>query len=320
MIKDEGITAARGGSTLENYIRIARIDHWFKNIFMLPGMALAMLFVDTISYRLLGPILIGILSTCLIASANYVINEWLDAKFDKYHPVKHKRPSVSGDVQAKYVYFEYALLVAGGLGLAAQVSYDFLAFSMLLLIMGILYNVKPFRTKDRVYLDVLSESINNPIRLLLGWSTIVSNMLPPSSILLSYWMGGAFLMGVKRYAEYRTIADKERAGLYRRSFKFYTEEKLLLSIFFYALSSSFFLGIFLIKYRIEFLLTFPLFALLFTWYLAMGMRPNSSTQDPEKLYKEPGFMSYAILLCVVVGALFVIDIPWLKIFLNRVDY
>lgn len=320
MIKDKSIIAVRNRSNLKSYIRIARIDHWFKNIFMLPGIALAMLFVDTVSYRLIGPMFIGILSTCLIASANYVINEWLDAASDKHHPIKNKRPSVAGNIQAKYVYFEYALLVVFGLGLAYQVSYDFLAFSVLLLIMGIVYNVKPIRTKDRIYLDVLSESINNPIRLMLGWSIVVSNMFPPSSILLAYWMGGAFLMGVKRYAEYRAIGDNERAGLYRRSFKFYSEQKLLLSIFFYALSSSFFLGIFLIKYRIEFLLTFPLFALLFTWYLAMGMRPNSATQDPEKLYKEPGFMSYLILLCTAVGLLFVIDLPWLQIFLNRIDY
>ena len=51
--------------------------------------------------------------------------------------------------------------------------------------MGILYNVEPIRTKDRAYVDVLSESINNPLRFLLGWSAIVSDVLPPSSVLLA---------------------------------------------------------------------------------------------------------------------------------------
>ena len=78
-------------------------------------------------------------------------------------------------------------------------------------------------------------------------------------------------MGVKRYSEYRFINDPERAVLYRKSFQSYTEQTLLLSSFFYALLSSFFLAVFLIKYRIEFVLSFPAFALLFVWYLAIGM-------------------------------------------------
>lgn len=57
--------------------------------------------------------------------------------------------------------------------------------SIFLLVMGVLYNVKPIRTKDRACVDVLSESINNPIRLVLGWAAISTIMLPPSSLLIS---------------------------------------------------------------------------------------------------------------------------------------
>ena len=91
--------------------------------------------------------------------------------------------------------------------------------AVLLLAMGIFYNARPLRTKDRPYLDVLSEAVNNPLRLLLGWFTLVGSVLPPSSILLAYWMGGAFLMAVKRFTELRGIADREAAGNYRRSFR-----------------------------------------------------------------------------------------------------
>ena len=30
--------------------------------------------------------------------------------------------------------------------------------------------------------------------------------IPPASIILAYWCGGAFLMAAKRYSEYREIA------------------------------------------------------------------------------------------------------------------
>jgi len=302
------------------YIAIARVDHWFKNIFVLPGTILAAIFFNLSIGEVLIPTLIALLSTSLIASSNYVINEFLDAEFDQHHPVKKNRPTVLGEIKGIYVVAEYILLVTAGLTLASTLTREFFGFAVILLIMGILYNVKPFRTKDRVYLDVLSESINNPLRLLLGWSAIVTGSLPPSSILLAYWMGGAFLMDVKRYAEYRFISDPSLASLYRKSFRFYTEEKLLIAAFFYALSSSFFLGIFLIKYRIEFLLSFPLFALLFSWYLAIGMKPHSPTQNPENLYKETNFVAYVVLLGLAVTALFFIDIPFLKHLVTRLDY
>ncbi len=305
---------------LPAYIHIARPDHWFKNIFMLPGMALALILSDISIDQALWPCLIALLSTCFIASANYVINEWLDAEFDRHHPLKQQRPSVAGNIQGKYVYLEYVLLICLGLGLAVQLTVEFLIFSVLLLIMGLLYNVPPFRTKDRVYLDVLSESVNNPLRLLLGWSALIGGSLPPSSLWIAYWMGGAFLMAMKRFAEYRFIDNPEQASLYRRSFKYYSEQSLLLSSFFYAISSAFFLGIFLIKYRIEFLLSFPLFALLFVWYTAIAMKPHSHSQTPEKLYREPQFLAYVVLLGLIVGILFFVDIPWMRHLVEPVHY
>ena len=302
------------------YLKIARLDHWFKNIFMGPGFVLALLFTGIKISNAIAPVFIAVLSTCLVTSANYVINEWLDAGYDHHHPTKWSRPSASGQVKARYVYLEYVLLSIAGLTLASLLTREFVIFSVFLLVMGLIYNVRPIRSKDRVYLDVLSESVNNPLRLLLGWSALISGSLPPSSIVIAYWMGGAFLMAVKRYAEFRAIGNAEQAGMYRRSFRYYTEEKLLLTSFFYALSSALFLGIFLIKYRIELLLSFPLFALLFVWYLAIGMKPHSQSQDPEKIYRERGFMAYVVFLGIVVMLLLIVDIPWLQFLVERLTY
>lgn len=303
-----------------DYIRIARPDHWFKNIFMLPGTALAIIFLGIDFSEAIVPTLIAIAGTCLVASANYVINEYLDRDFDRHHPLKKNRPSATGNIRARYMLIEYALLATAGLSIAASINDEFLVWSIVLLVMGVIYNVRPFRSKDRIYIDVLSESINNPLRFLLGWSAIAQGAFPPSSILIAYWMGGAFLMGIKRYAEYNFIDDSERAGMYRQSFQSYDSEKLLLSSLFYALTSAFFLGFFLVKYRIEFLLTFPLFALLFVWYLHLGMKKDSIAQRPEKMYQERGFIAYVVFLGLAVTALFFIDIPWLHWATNVTHY
>ena len=305
-------------AVLRDHIAIARVDHWFKNVFMLPGAALAaILSQDPPNAAAIGNLMIGILATSLIASANYTLNEWLDAEFDRHHPIKHDRPCAAGRVSQPLVYLQWGLLSVVGLGLSAVLGAQFLFFAVALLVMGIVYNVKPMRTKDRHYLDVLSESINNPLRFMLGWSAIVSNVLPPSSVLIAFWMGGAYLMAIKRYAEFRFIGDPERAGLYRRSFRFYTEQSLLLSAFFYGLSSSFFLGVFLIKNRIEFLIAAPFFVVLFVWYLLIGMRSDSVTQRPEKLYTQKTFMLYVGFLGALIAFLFFVDLPWMTVLVEH---
>ena len=296
-------------ATLRQYIAIARPDHWTKNLFILPGLFLGKLVSGVSTVDLLWPLLLGMIATCLISSANYTINEWLDREFDRFHPTKRSRPSVSGGIRAPGVYSQYAFLVITGLAVSWLINPGFLLASAVLLVMGVLYNVKPVRTKDRAYLDVISESINNPIRLCMGWLITVPNALPPSTILLGYWFGGAFLMAVKRYAEFRTIGDSQVAGLYRKSFQRYTSETLLASAVFHAMAASLFLGVFLVKYRIELILSFPFVAGLFTWYLRMGLRENSAAQHPEKLLGEGRFMLYVVALTIFMGSLFVIDIP-----------
>lgn len=293
------------------YIKIARPDHWVKNIFIMPGLVLALILIDMPDdwIAFIIKLAAGFFATCFIASANYVINEWLDAEFDKYHPTKKNRPVVSQNMKFSLVMAEYAVCIALGIGLSLVVNIPFLLTEVWLLVMGVLYNVKPVRTKDIVYLDVLSESINNMIRLLLGWFIVCEDVYPPSSILVGYWMAGAFLMAVKRYAEYRMIGDPKLAGSYRKSFAKYTEASLLCSSFFYALCATFLIGIFLLKYRIEYIVAIPFLFLLFCYYLYIAHKPDSAAQKPEKLFREKNLMMLVGVVAVLFVVLTVVDIP-----------
>ncbi|TKC59259.1 prenyltransferase [Pedobacter hiemivivus] len=331
-IIDQDIKEKR--AKLRDYIAIARPDNWVKNLFMVPGMLFALsIFHTPMDLFLVSKIILGIVSICLIASANYVINEYLDARFDRYHPLKKKRSAVVRVVNPIFVYTEYVILAIVGIVLAHAVSLKFLSMAGLLLIMGVVYNVKPFRSKDRVFLDVLSESVNNPIRFAAGWFIFTPalgmpntkwdldwiNTFPPVSIIIAYWMGGAFLMATKRFAEYRLIGDAEIAGRYRKSFKYYSENSLLVSMFFYGITCAFFMGIFLIKDRIELLVSFPFFALLFSWYLRIGLLNDSPVQGSEKLYTRKWFMIYLILFTTLLCVLMFVEIPWLHWFLQNAN-
>lgn len=303
---------------MKKYIKIMRIDHWIKQLFILPGFICALyLGKYNINSNIIIKLLIGILATSLIASANYVINEYLDAEFDKFHPIKKKRPLVEESVKGSIIWILwFALSVIGLLIGLFTINKYFFFMELWLLIMGILYNVKPIRTKDIFLLDVLSESINNSIRFMLGWFILPIEIVVPISILLGYWMGGAFLMAIKRYAEYNIIKNKTNAELYRKSFKYYNEKTLLTSAFFYAMCSIFFIGIFLIKYRIELIIAIPFIIGLFCYYFYISFKNDSVVQKPEKLYKEKGLMIYCLFIVILFIILMNIRIPWLDIFIK----
>ena len=104
-----------------------RLDHWIKQLFILPGVAFAFFMLPDIHIReRIGNLILGFLSTCFIASANYVINEWLDREFDRFHPVKKHRSIVENGADPRIIYGLYALLTLAGLGLAALVGTPFI--------------------------------------------------------------------------------------------------------------------------------------------------------------------------------------------------
>ena len=298
---------------IKPYLQIARFDHWFKNVFMLPGIVVALYAEpDLFSFSTGINLIIALLAAGMVASSNYILNEILDAEFDALHPVKKNRPIPSGKVNRQWAYMQWILFGLIGLGVSALLGMKFFLVALLLWIMGCIYNIPPVRSKDKPYFDVLSESVNNPLRLLLGWYATGITVIPPLSLVLAYWMVGAFFMAVKRFAEYRRIDDPEISARYRQSFGYYDEERLLTSIVFYAVAFGLFFGIFLIRYRIELILAIPLIAGFIAWYIHLGFLEDSPAQYPEQLYRQRGFFLYCMLCMVVMLSLLFIPIPMLQ--------
>jgi len=304
-------------ASLRPYVQIARVDHWFKNAFMLLGVVLAVFYrPEVLAWNNLTPLVIAGIATCLIASSNYVLNEILDAPTDLAHPEKRFRPIPSGHVRLSIAYAEWLLLGVVGLRVALSVNWYFALSGFALWMMGILYNVPPVRTKEWPYVDVLSESVNNAIRLMLGWFALVTTQVPPLSLTISYWMLGAFFMAAKRYAEFRHIGDATIAARYRKSFKYYTEERLLVSILFYATACALFAGVFIVRYHLELILFAPVAAGVFAYYLSIGMQPDSPVQNPEKLYRQHGFFAYMVFATALFVVLMFTSIPTLYEWFN----
>lgn len=303
--------SVREAANWRDYVALARPSHWVKHVFILPGIVLAIILLDRSLEGVAIPVSLGLLSAACVASANYVLNEWLDARSDAFHPDKARRPAVARRLSGRVVTVEYLLLSGIGVALASAVSTVFTATLGLFLLSGWIYNVPPIRTKDVAYLDVLTESLNNPIRLTLGWAMVDPGSLPPGSLLAGFWMGGAFLMAIKRLAEMRSV-DATDLVLYRRSFRHYSQNSLLISAVEYALLAGFFVAVFFVKYRIEYLLALPALAAMFGAYLSVGLDENSATQTPERLIREPRLLVTTVVLVALLILLTWIDLPFLE--------
>jgi decaprenyl-phosphate phosphoribosyltransferase len=261
------------------YIEIARVDHWVKNVFVLPGIIVALAFepdalAGVSAYRVLA----GLLAVGLVASSNYVINEILDSRFDAQHPTKRMRAIPSGRVRLSAAYVEWILLGAAGIALGTICGVAFVVTMAVLWAMGVVYNIPPLRSKDVPYVDVMSEAINNPIRLLAGWFIVGPRAIAPASLVCSYWLIGCYFMAIKRFSEYRMFNSRDVAVAYRKSFAHYTEQRLLVSVMFYGSAAMLFLGAFIVRYKLELIWSFPLVALVMAVYLSLAFKLDSAVR------------------------------------------
>jgi 4-hydroxybenzoate polyprenyltransferase len=303
---------------LQGHLEICRFDHWIKNVFILPGLLIAIsVYPQSISFHLMYSIAIGFLAAGIIASSNYIINEILDAPFDALHPTKCQRPTPAGRVHIKWAYVQWIALMLVGLALASFVSQALVIVLFWLWVMGCIYNIPPVRAKDIPYIDVLVESINNPIRLLIGWYIISPPFQMPASLMISYWMIGAYLMAIKRFAEMRDISRNISARQYRKSFAYYTEQNLLVSIMFYASASMLFFGAFVMRYRLELILSFPLIAFIMALYLNLAFKEDGGAQAPEKLWKETPLMLASLICLILMVFLMNVSLPTFTAFFQK---
>jgi decaprenyl-phosphate phosphoribosyltransferase len=288
------------------YLKICRPDHWLKNVFILFGhvVAVALVLDFQITAEHVWLALLSLAPACLIASANYVLNEILDAPFDAMHPTKKLRGIPAGKVKVSILWWVKVVLIIAGFGLAYLLGFNWAyQFSLLLLLLsGFVYNVRPLRLKDRAFMDVIAESFNNPIRLWLGYYALVPpTSVPPASIVLAWWFFGALLMTGKRYSEYRFIADAELSGRYRRSFQTYTENSLIQAMITYANLFCFCTGIAMATYpRLNNLVfVFPFIVMAVIAYFRHAMKPETARLEPEQLLKNP----WIILSTLITGLL-----------------
>jgi ABC-type dipeptide/oligopeptide/nickel transport system permease subunit len=87
-------------------------------------------------------------------------------------------------------------------------------------------------------------------------------------------------------------------------------------VLFYASLAMLLFGAYMMRYRIELILSFPALALLMTVYFRMSFQTDSPVQNPEKLYKQKFLMGTLVVTVVLMGVLQIVRIPSMEKFFS----
>lgn len=207
---------ASGVSTwLVDLMAIARPRHWSKNIFVLAPLV----FAEQSDVRRMMPVaLLAFACFCLLSSAVYFFNDAIDAKRDRAHPTKCRRPIASGRVSLAAAWVCAALLGAAAMVLGTLfLNAGFAAVGALYAANNVLYSLW---LKDKVIADVMSIAAGFVLRLLAG---AVAINVEPTSWLIVCGFNVALLLG---FGKRRTEVGLNNAESYRRSLAVYTAAKL----------------------------------------------------------------------------------------------
>ncbi len=303
---------------IKKILKPLRIDHWIKNLVLFLGFLFAIFYTKS-NFANFDKLIYGFFILCISASSNYLINEFLDRKTDRFHPIKKTRIFAKSN-KNENIFFEYVILTIISIYSSYFINKTFFILNITFIFFGILYNLKPFRLKDIFLADVILESANNPLRFLLGWSIILPNYYPPISIILFLWLVGCFLMTMKRYSEYNYLINYIKPEKYRASFKNYNSKNLFELSLLYCLLSFFFFGIFIIKYKLELIIMSPIACVLYIRIFNISTKKDSLIMNIEKIYKDKIFVYFIILGIVFSLILLQLNLPFLEIFKNKELY
>lgn len=192
-------------------VALMRPDQWVKNLFVA-----APLFFTPPAQSATNAlaVLVGFFAFCCLASAVYVVNDYLDREADRRHPEKASRPLAAGTVSTAMAGALLASLLLAGLSLAFSQAPRFAAVAAIYLAINLAYSLW---LKHVAIVDVLSIALSFVLRVMAGAALI--GIEPSAWILIVSGLLALFMALGKR----RDDLVKSLDGQHRRSLEGYTQ-------------------------------------------------------------------------------------------------
>jgi len=183
-----------------DYLKLLRPSQWVKNFFVLIPIVFARRFVD---FDLALVSLLAVFVFVLASGSVYVLNDLIDAKQDRLHPDKKKRPIASGKISSKAALSYWIILVFLTVISAFYVSSSFLVIILGYLFMSIAYSLY---LKQVLFLDVILIALGFVFRVLGGGVAV--NVVVTDWMIVLVFLFTLFLAISKRRQEIKNLEKR----------------------------------------------------------------------------------------------------------------
>lgn len=207
--------APRDAGMVRGFIKTLRPHQWVKNLFVIAPMFFHKdVFLSTaqgpaLNLRVAGRGLAATGIFCLVAGAIYTINDIVDVRADRAHPIKRDRPIASGRVPEGAARVLAVALLVVSLGGAYLLSAALALVALVYLAENLAYT---FRLKKVAFLDVSLIALGFVLRVLAGGIATdvrVSGYMIACTALLALFLG----FGKRRHKLGLENASKGRQAL-----------------------------------------------------------------------------------------------------------
>lgn len=163
-----------------------RPKQWMKNLFVFAGILFSQ---NLFNLPLLLKSILAFFIFCLISGSTYVMNDIVDRKEDRYHPIKSQRPLASGRLRVSYAIWWLIFISLFSLGVSFKLSPLFFLVALSYFMLQLAYSLA---LKQMVILDVFAIACGFVLRVVAGAVVIdvqISSWLLICTILLSLFLG-----------------------------------------------------------------------------------------------------------------------------------
>ena len=276
-----------------NLLTSMRPKQWYKNLLLFVGIVFSL---NILNFSMWFNVISAFVIFCMLSGSEYIINDILDVKKDRQHPVKRKRPIASGELKIYHALVFSFVLISVALAGAYLINLKFFGISVLFLLLTLVYS---FWLKHVVIVDALMISINFVIRAIAGCLAIGVSISP--WLIVCAFLLALFLAFGKRRHELALLGN--RAESHRKILAEYSTELLeqMMSISTGALIVSYSMYTFMIGNRyMMFTIPFVIYG-LFRYLFLVHLKNIGG--EPEMIFKDKGMvicMAIWIILCVII--------------------
>ncbi|MCB9203095.1 MAG: decaprenyl-phosphate phosphoribosyltransferase [Flavobacteriales bacterium] len=196
------------------YIKLMRVHQWIKNGFVFLPLFFSGQFLNV---EYLYKSFVGFFCFSFVASAVYIINDYVDVEKDRNHPEKKHRPIASGAVSKNSALILFFILLAVVVGFLVYINnYKVLFLIALYFFMNLAYS---FKLKHIALIDITIISFGFLLRLLVG-GYVTGILISDWAIVLTFSLALIMAIG-KRRGE---LINEELTGKTRKALGGYNLE------------------------------------------------------------------------------------------------